>query len=445
MFDGIIKEKKFCGLDIGPRSVKASLLKAQGMDALQVLGVHESKTKGFKDASVTDLGEFSECIHHTMSGLTKKTGVKVKDVQLGVGGDLVEPRGSSALIPLVDRGSKVITFTDINKVRKQAQLLGLNADEEVLHDFPRYYRVDDVNIALHPLGLYGRKLEVDLLLILAHTTRIRNIVKAVNQAGYEVANLFFSSYAAAQVSLDDKMQREGCVLVDIGSCMTNLLMFKGGILKHLTQIPLGGWHVTKSIAQTFHLSFDLAEEIKESYAMAASPTEKSDEEILVKNETAYVPIKREAICQSIEPEIEKIVAAIAASLKKAPIADQINSGVVMVGGCTILPGLMERIEKAIHWPVRMGKVCLTHSTAPSSLRGEPSLKRFAAQSDAVERKVGEEVTNFNMINAPVFMSAIGLAQCGFVKSMRFALYADKPERWTVGLSQRVRELYQEYF
>ena len=109
---------------------------------------------------------------------------------------MVETRYSAAVIPLMDRGSKIITHRDVKKVATQARLLGVKMDEIVLHDFPQYYKVDDTNNALNPVGLYGRKLEIKTLLIIVKNNFIKNITKAVNQAGYDVADLFFSSLSS---------------------------------------------------------------------------------------------------------------------------------------------------------------------------------------------------------------------------------------------------------
>ena len=45
----------------------------------------------------------------------KKTNLKLKEVQLGVGSELIEVRGGGTTIPLVDRTNKIITQRDIKR------------------------------------------------------------------------------------------------------------------------------------------------------------------------------------------------------------------------------------------------------------------------------------------------------------------------------------------
>ena len=82
MLPKIKREKFSCGLDLGVQTMKAGLVRAQDMDNLELLGVHEMKTTGLKDSAVSDLNEFSDCIQKTVTGLSHKTGFKIKTVHI---------------------------------------------------------------------------------------------------------------------------------------------------------------------------------------------------------------------------------------------------------------------------------------------------------------------------------------------------------------------------
>lgn len=410
----MIRERYYCGLDIGSQRIKAGILKIKDIHTMELIGVYERKTEGLKNASVSDLGELSECIHGTVHTLMKKTGIKLKEVQLGVGGELVDIRESRAVIPLIDRGSKIITATDIKKVNRQAHLLGLNVEEEVLHDLPQYYLVDDVDVALNPHGLYGRRLGIHSFMIIVNVNRIRNMMRAVHQAGYDVAHVFFSSYAASEIALNDQERLEGCILIDIGSQSTRLLIFKEGHLKYFRKISSGGDACTHRIAQQLNLPFDLAEEIKKSYASVLSTEQDHAEEILVKRENAYVPIQRGSIYQAIEPEIESFLEGLQTVIHESGLSEHMNRGVVMIGGGSLLSGMMERISQRTSHAVRLGKINI-----------------------AAKRSLG---------NAALFSPVVGLARSGFKKSFKYTFSShNNHPRWGGHMIQRVKELYQEYF
>jgi len=326
MLPKIVQDKVYCGLDIGSDRIKSCIIKVKDFMNFELLGVYETSTKGYKNGAVSDLGELSECLHHNILQLTKKISTKIKEISVGVGGELINSRETSSMIPLVDRGSKVIGGRDIRKVNNQARMLGMKIGEEILHDLPLQYNVDEVSSALNPFGLYGRKLGVNSLLIVALANNMRNIHKAVHQAGYEVLSASFSSYIANLSVLDDEQKHDGVALVDIGSRTCNVMVFKDKVLKYFERFNNAGEQLTSLISRELNLSFELSEQIKKSYAAAITIQSQQDEEILVKKDNNYLPIKRESICRAIEPGVEIILNNIGIGTVRMPESDQLRDG-----------------------------------------------------------------------------------------------------------------------
>lgn len=410
IFKKIAKVSYFCGLDVGTHAIKASLIRAHDADNLELLGVFEVRTTGLKEASISDITELADGINRVMDGLMQKTGIKVDAVQLGLSADLLSSRRSGAIIPLIDSGTKVIARSDVQKVNHQARLLGAQLDEEIIHDFPQFYKVDDANVALNPIGLYGRKLETHLLLLVANAVRVRNLTKAVHQAGFEVNQVGFSSYAACQVAVEKDIREQGCALIDIGAHMTSVLFFKKGMLGDLQFIPWGGSYVTQSIAERLSLTVDMAEDIKKAHAVAAktSPQDNAGE-ILVKREKGYMPIRREAVCEAVNWEIENLLTHLETVVKGSPLYHQLNKGIVMVGGAALLPGLIERIEERTNLPVVMG------------------------------------ATTNGLNNAVVYAGSIGLAQMHYLKQQENIFDIRRAKNFKEGVINAFKEVAQEYF
>jgi cell division protein FtsA len=410
MFKKIARLKYFCGLDIGVFGVKAALLKVQDEQNLDLLGVYELRSTGFKDASVSDLTELADCISRAVNGLTQKYGIKIQAVSLGVSSELINVRRASAVMPLTDSGTKIIGRSDVRKVDHQAKLLGTGIEEEIIHDFPQFYKVDDANAAINPVGLYGRKLESNLLLLLANSSRLRNIIKAVHQAGFEVSKVSVSSVAACEVAMDEALKNQGCALIDIGADMTTVLFYKNGMLGDVQSIPWGGHYLTQSLAERLGLAMDLAEDIKKTHA-AVAPNNAGGEssgEILIKREKDYLPIRREAVCEAVNWEVENLLTHLETVIQGSPLFHDLNNGIVMAGGGSLLPGLMERIESRMKMPVSMG-------------------------------------VSKGLNNAALFAGAIGLGQLSYVRNLKETVDLKTPGEIKLKFVERVRELCQEYF
>jgi cell division protein FtsA len=410
MFKKMSQSQYFCGLDLGTHTMKASIICAKDEDNLDLMGIFETRATGFKEASISDITELADCIQRTVQGVMQKTGIKVTAVQLGVSGSFLTTRRTSAIIPLIDSGTKVISKFDLRKVDNQAKLLGVGLDEEIIHDFPQWYKIDDINTSINPTGLIGRKIESSLLLLTANSLRMRNLTKAVHQAGFEVNSVSFGGYAASDVAVDQADKTLGCALVDIGANITSVIFFKNGIVGDVQFIPWGGNYVTQSIAERLSLTIDLAEEIKKTHAVAsqANPTEVSGE-ILVKREKGYIPIRRESVCEAVNWEIENFLTHLETVIKGSILYHQLNKGIVMVGGGSLLPGAIERIEERINRPVRMGAAT-------------PGLN-----------------------NSAMYAASIGLGRMHYLKKKEERVSIKTPLNLKDKIVNSVKELCQEYF
>jgi cell division protein FtsA len=311
---------------------------------------------------------------------------------------------------LIDSGTKVISQFDLRKVDHQAKLLGVSLEEEVIHDFPQWYKVDDVNSSINPGGLIGRKIESSLLLLTANTLRVRNLTKAVHQAGFEVSSVAFGGFAASDVAIELQDKQQGCALMDIGANITSVLFFKNGIVGDIQFIPWGGNYVTGSIAQRLSLTVDLAEEIKKTHAVALQTNpQQVPGEILVKREKGYIPIRREAVYEVVNWEIENFLTHLEAVVKGSYLYHQLNKGIVMVGGGALLPGLIERIEERVNAPVRMG------------------------------------MATKGLNNAAIYAASIGLGRMHYLKKKQEGIGIKTPRNLKDKIVTSVKELCQEYF
>ncbi len=404
------KDIFFCGLDIGSRKVKSCLGQVKDSDNLELLSVFEMDTRGFRDGVVNDVSEFSACLGTALESVAKKAQVKFRDVYLGVGGELVETRVSRAVIPLAERGNKVITPYDVKEARRQARLLGVRLDEEVLCDFVQQFKVDDVNIALNPVGLCGRKIEVEVMLAVSGNTRLRNIAKAVKQAGFEVANTFFNGHALADTVLDLKHKIDGIVLVDVGAGGTRAMVFKEGLLKHYARVAVGCDDMTESIAEALGIGIDLAEDIKRSYVRVRDDRAAAqNDEILVKKDQSFIPVQRTVLTDAIEPQVKQLIEMVHGAVEASGYKNQLKSGVVMVGGGALVPGFLERAESSLGMPVALGR----------SIAG--------------------------LNNAAAYCGCTSVAELGYKGSTRYQFDTRTAKDWLDAWKMRAEEICNEYF
>ncbi len=401
----------FCGLDIGTEAVKAAMVQ-MGQTEGCLIGAYETAVRGISGPRVTDLAALTDCIQEVMQGLIRRTKVRVGDVALGIGGDLLEIREGSAACVMAEWGSRTVTQGALRRLRNQAGLLRTGLAETLVHVIPREYRVDDVPTRA-PVGMYGRKVEVDTLVVVAPRALLQNLTAAANGAGYEVRRTASSLFGAARAAMAPELRNRGGVLVDIGGRRSVVMAVRQETVLRLETVGLGGRHITESLAGALRIPFDLAEEIKKSYATAAREAPEVDEEILLKAQEGYLPVRKTAIDRAIQPVTGKLVQALGASLSSVSKTLGRQARVVLVGGGGLLAGFAEWVEEVGGLPTDLGQ-----------LQG-----------------IGNRLHN-----AASFASAVGLALGEAEGGLRLSGTEPATEaRWLRRAATRIRELYADYF
>ncbi len=407
-----MRERFIAGLDIGTSKIAASIAKVDKRGNVDLLAIEDSPSRGISRGLVTDLAQLSQTIQETMGNLKKRSSAKPDDIYAGIKGMHLTALHSRALIPLLDRGNKVITSLDIRKVNNQARILGLSLEDESIHEFAQSYVIDGNNKVDNPLGLYGHKLEVDLFMITGRVSQIENLIRATSNAGYRIKNFIFSGLAASLVTLEEEEKQKGCCLINIGAGSTEILTFQGGILRNLEIIPLGGYNLSEAIASALKIPLNLAEELKISYGAVAASELEEDEDILVRKSSTYNSVSRRNICEAIEPDANRLIEAIKQKIDQSDYRKYFSSGVVITGGTSLLYGFLEKLESELGLSVKLAKI---------KQKALPSTK------------------------APIYATTIGLLHCGIQVFLENGSLVNKSKKVSNNLVNRIKEIYHEYF
>lgn len=314
------------------------------------------KSKGIKNGVIQELGLVSECISKVLDSLKASTGKKIKSLYVAMQGENIKCVHSSGIIPISERANKIITSADIAKANHQAYSLGLSLEEAVLHQIPQGYVIDNQNRVLDPSGLYGHKLEADLLLVSALCRDAQNLVSAVDRAGYRVKAIILSGLATALAALSKEERIRGCCLLDIGFDSIQLLFFKNGVLRAFELFKYGANRITEALAEQLNLPYELAEEIKISYGNTSMCPISPEAEVLIKRDTTYRPIKRMLICSIIEKQLQEMFLPIKERLLAHNKNLDCQEGIIVSGRAALMEGFLEWLENNFGMPVHLAKI-----------------------------------------------------------------------------------------
>ena len=108
----------------------------------------------------------------------------------------------------------------------------------VLHAHPALYTIDRAQGVQQPIGLHANRLGVDIHVIAAEPSPLRNVDTVIRQAHLGVRAIVASPVAAGKSCLSDEERALGVALVELGGGVTNVSVFAGGMLVGLKSLPL---------------------------------------------------------------------------------------------------------------------------------------------------------------------------------------------------------------
>ena len=131
-----------------------------------------------------------------------------------------------------------------------------------LHIQPTLYSLDGVGGVANPEGLHADRLGVDIHVILADQSPVRNIDMTARAAHLDVESIVVAPVATGLACLTAEERELGVALVEFGAAITNVSVFIGGMLVGLQTIQKGASDITDDIASTFGIRRAQAERLK---------------------------------------------------------------------------------------------------------------------------------------------------------------------------------------
>lgn len=351
------KSSIITGLDVGTSNIRVVVasFKKGGEEKPKIIGTGEAPSSGMRKGIVVDIDEITGSIKKAIEQAELSSGVPIQHVYVSIGGSHISIKENKGLVA-VSRADQEVSEEDIIRVIDSASAISLPPNREILHVIPRDFKLDNEENIQDPLGMSGKRLEVDTLIIDGLTPYIRNLTKCIYGLGIKIDGLVLSALAAAQSVLSKKQRELGVLCLDLGGGTTGMAIYEESKLLHVHILPVGSLHVTNDIAIGLRTTIDLAEKVKLQYGSALPSEIKKKETIdlseLDENEEGIV--SSQEVARIIEARIQEIFDLVNKELKKIGKQKLLPAGVVLVGGGSLMPGIVDLAKKELGLPAEIG-------------------------------------------------------------------------------------------
>ncbi len=340
------------GLDIGTSKIVTIVGEIQPEGTLEVIGVGMHESSGMKKGMVVNIDATVSAIQRALGDAELMADCKIREVYTGIAGSHIKSSNANGMVKIKDAE---VSQADIDRVVETASSISLPADQKILHILEQEFSIDGQEGIRKPLGMSGKRLEVEVHIVTGAVAAVQNIMKCVHRCGLEVREMILQPLASSKAVLAEDEKDLGVCLVDIGGGTTDVAIFTGGAIRHTAVIPIAGDQITNDIAMALRTPTKDAEDIKIKYGCALRQL--ADDvpiEVPGVGERGARMLSRQTLAEVIEPRVEELYSLVQTELRRSGFEDLLSSGIVITGGSSAMQGMVELGEEIFHMPVRLG-------------------------------------------------------------------------------------------
>ena len=340
------------GLDIGTSKVMVVVAEVLAGGELKLAGLGIAPGNGLKRGVVVNIDATVQSIQQALKEAELMADCKINRVYTGITGSHIRGINSSGMVAVKDRE---VSAADVARVVETAKAINISTDQRLLLVEPQEFVIDGQDVR-EPIGMSGIRLEAKIHLVTGAQSAAENIIKCVRRCGLEVEQLMLNPHASSKAVLTQDEKDLGVAMVDIGAGTTDVAIFTGGAIRHTAVIPIAGDLITSDIAMALRTPTKDAEDIKVESGCAKQLLADPQTQVEVPGLGDRGPrlLGRQALAGVIEPRVEEIYQLVLQVIRESGFEEVLSSGIVITGGSSVMPGMLELGEDIFLKPVRRG-------------------------------------------------------------------------------------------
>lgn len=358
------QEEVAAALDIGTTKIVVTVVRREWTNnnemRYEVIGMCKEPFNSIKHGMMLNIETTSETIKKAVEHAELMSGQKITSLLTNISSLPSAGKLSKGIVAIAGNSGKsearAVSVKDITRAIEMAESISIDADKVILHSIPCEFIVDSLKVE-EPLGAAGVRLEIDVYLVLCQQAALENLEKVISLANLNVKDITLQSLATAEAILSNEEKKAGALVIDIGGSVTDVVVYRGDSIWFTGAIEIGAHHITKDLAYGLRTSIAQAEEIKCRHGIAKESMANEHDFVTVPllsyKKTSRVSQK--AIAQIVEARAVEMLNMCKELLEQSNTLHNLESGVVLTGGGSLLKGFAELAEEIFEMPTRLGE------------------------------------------------------------------------------------------
>lgn len=344
-----MKDFLVASVDFGSKKMAASV--GHNIDGeLEILGSKSISSSGIEKGYVSDESKCSEALQKLLNDLKLVTKKDIREIYAGISSRGIRITEISSSVNL--RNGKVSSKDILRAIERGKRNTILSEDESVVDIIINFYTLDGKVTYENVLGWMGSTLTLNLTVFIGNSNELDKYKSVIEGAGYVLKGFVVNPIVGKEIFLNEKKSVGVTTLIDIGAGVSDIVIFRNGILKYINSIPLGGNNVTKDISICGKFSIQEAEKIKKICS--------GNYEQLYKDKLAeeYIDVGSSRISKSLLYEVttarlEEMLKIINEELKKTSYYEGICSIIIYGDGISYYENIYDIIKSQIKNKVKV--------------------------------------------------------------------------------------------
>lgn len=321
-------------LDIGTFAVRCAVAYREPSGYLKFLSHTQKDSQGFKQGRVVDFNSAMTSIGKVLESAEEASKTSFSELWISLN------------CPFQAFSSKGMAALPVREVRKKDMELAVETACAVplpdhhtkLHSLPQMFSVDGSLPVLNPLGLSGLRLETRVHIVTAPEFYCRDLTKVLKALGCKVLGFIHNVIAFSEASVPADQKREGVCFCDIGCDATQAVVYKGGEIVTMFEIPIGGNDFSKALAHQFKIPFHEAEALKIQYGKFFSRLIGEEEQIELNGQDLFLSYK--SFSETLEKTARILFQSLKEHLQGRGLLEELKAGFLFTGQTTFSPGFL---------------------------------------------------------------------------------------------------------
>lgn len=340
------------GIDISSSKICGVVGKLDNNKEVQITGVTTSDYRGIKEDVTISENELSYIIQGIIKRLENIVGSPLNKVYISVSISLCEIVKTSGVLSFPE--IKEISKEDIENVCEVARF-SVGKDKEIVQVDIEEYIVDEMHNIDNPLGMKGKILRSEGNAFIISSKQAEAYRRCFDKIGIEVLGWIVNSIGMSKDILLEEEIQNGVGIIDVGSSIMEITVFKDKRFLDYFSIPLGGENITKDISICLKLPLSDSEKLKMKCSNLLKKGSVEKHRVTVNAENGQtIDINYDMLVDIIAERVKELLELIKNQIQANGFDKQISSYVIVGGGIALFRDITLVGKDILEKPVRIG-------------------------------------------------------------------------------------------